>query len=74
MTVRPLSAALVELARSDLNEDPKRVRDDLQHIKDWLAKQQYLRARSGMKMCRLNIFFSVLKIPVLGQCFIKYLL
>ncbi|KAH9645179.1 hypothetical protein HF086_005724 [Spodoptera exigua] len=46
MSVRPLTPALEKKAREELNEDPKRLKDDLQHIKDWLAKQPHLKART----------------------------
>ncbi|KPI93908.1 Alpha-tocopherol transfer protein-like [Papilio xuthus] len=46
MSLRPLSAELAEKARLELNEDQSRVSDDIQHIKDWLAKQPHLRART----------------------------
>ncbi|XP_045535899.1 uncharacterized protein LOC106711727 [Papilio machaon] len=46
MSARSLSNALAEIAQRELNEDPKRVDDDLRHIKEWLAKQKHLRARS----------------------------
>ncbi|CAK1603321.1 unnamed protein product [Parnassius mnemosyne] len=46
MSIRSLPEELAEKARVELNEDPKRVKDDLQHIKDWLAKQPHLRART----------------------------
>ncbi|KAM3959038.1 uncharacterized protein ACR2FA_006879 [Aphomia sociella] len=46
MSVRPLSPELAEKARVELNEDPKRLKEDLQHIKDWLAKQPHIRART----------------------------
>lgn len=47
MSVRPLTPALEKMAREDLNEDPKRLKDDLQSIKEWLAKQPHLKARTG---------------------------
>lgn len=50
MSLRPLSIELAEKARSELNEDPSRMKDDLQHIKDWCAKQPHLRARTGKAM------------------------
>ncbi|XP_075992123.1 alpha-tocopherol transfer protein-like [Anticarsia gemmatalis] len=46
MSVRTLTPVLAEKARVELNEDPKRVPGDLQSIKDWLAKQPHLRART----------------------------
>lgn len=47
MSIRPLSPDLAEKARVELNEDPKRIACDLQHIKDWLAKQPHIYARTG---------------------------
>lgn len=49
MSVRPLIPALAEKARVELNEDPQRLQDDLQNIKDWIAKQPHLNARTGEK-------------------------
>ncbi|XP_013133477.1 PREDICTED: uncharacterized protein LOC106099464 [Papilio polytes] len=46
MSVRPLPDGLAMIAYTELNEDPKRVEDDLRHIKEWLSKQNHLRARS----------------------------
>ncbi|XP_060807666.1 uncharacterized protein LOC106142999 [Amyelois transitella] len=46
MSIRALSPELAEKARVELNEDPKKVKDDIQHLKDWLAKQPHLRART----------------------------
>lgn len=47
MKIRPLTPALAEKARVELNEDPNRLNDDLKHLKDWIAKQPHLRARTG---------------------------
>ncbi|KAJ8729543.1 hypothetical protein PYW08_001124 [Mythimna loreyi] len=46
MSVRALTPILAEKARKELNEDPKRLQADLQSIKDWLAKQPHLNART----------------------------
>ncbi|XP_023953658.2 alpha-tocopherol transfer protein-like [Bicyclus anynana] len=46
MTIRPLTPELAEKARVELNEDPNRIAKDVQHIKDWLAKQPHIRART----------------------------
>jgi hypothetical protein len=48
MEIRPLSADLEATARQELNEDPARWEQDLQHIREWLAKQPHLTARTGM--------------------------
>lgn len=47
MPVRPLCPELAEKAQAELNEVPTRIEEDLQHIKDWLAKQPHIRARTG---------------------------
>lgn len=47
VSVRPLTPALEEKARKELFEDPNRLPSDLQSIRDWLAKQPHLRARTG---------------------------
>ncbi|KAJ2953522.1 hypothetical protein O0L34_g1124 [Tuta absoluta] len=46
VSVRPLPADLAEKARLELNEDPARLAADLQHLKEWIAKQPHLRART----------------------------
>ena len=48
MDIRPLPADLEAIARQELNEDPARLEQDLKHIRDWLAKQPHLTARTGM--------------------------
>ncbi|CAG9784535.1 unnamed protein product [Diatraea saccharalis] len=46
MPVRPLPHELLEQARDELNEDHKRLEDGIQHLKEWISKQSYLRART----------------------------
>ncbi|XP_026324471.1 alpha-tocopherol transfer protein-like [Hyposmocoma kahamanoa] len=46
MTIRPLPSVLAERAKNELNEDPNRLKNDLQSLKDWIAKQPHLRART----------------------------
>ncbi|KAL4715121.1 hypothetical protein ACJJTC_012168 [Scirpophaga incertulas] len=46
MPVRPLPPELAEQARDELNEDPRRLEEGIQHLREWIAKQSYLRARS----------------------------
>lgn len=47
MSVRPLPPELADKARHELNEDPKRLEDGIQHLKEWISKQPHLRARTG---------------------------
>lgn len=53
MSVRELSPELAAKAQAELNEDPKRIKEDLQHLKDWLAKQPHLNARRGNVILKL---------------------
>jgi dienelactone hydrolase len=48
MEIRPLPADLEATARQELNEDPARLEQDLKHLRDWLAKQPHLTARTGI--------------------------
>lgn len=45
-SVRPLSPELAEKAQKELNEVPSRLPEDLQALKDWIAKQPHLKART----------------------------
>lgn len=44
--VRELSPELAERAKTDLGEDPARRQEDIEHIKAWLAKQNFLNANT----------------------------
>ncbi|CAK1549781.1 unnamed protein product [Leptosia nina] len=44
--IRELTPELAEIARKELNENPKRTPKDIQHLKEWVAKQPHLRART----------------------------
>ncbi|CAG9567044.1 unnamed protein product [Danaus chrysippus] len=46
MPLRQLCPELAEKAKLELNEDPKTIETDIQHIKDWLAKQPHLKVRT----------------------------
>lgn len=46
LNVRPLSAELATKAQKELNEVPSRLADDVQALRDWIAKQPHLRART----------------------------
>lgn len=48
MSIRPISKELQIKAEKELNEDPKRVADDIAYIKEWIKKQPYLKARTGL--------------------------
>ncbi|XP_022912225.1 retinol-binding protein pinta-like [Onthophagus taurus] len=45
MSVRPLCPELQAKAIAELNEDPKRIDDDIQALRDWLEKQRHLTPR-----------------------------
>lgn len=47
VTVRPLPPELLEKAKVELYEDPKKLQDNIQHLKDWIAEQPHLKARTG---------------------------
>lgn len=47
MVVRPLTSELQKVAEVELNEISDKTEEFLQHIKDWLAKQPYLKVRNG---------------------------
>ncbi|XP_026331063.1 retinol-binding protein pinta-like isoform X2 [Hyposmocoma kahamanoa] len=46
VAVRPLPPELVEKAKVELFEDPKKLEDSIQHLKEWIAKQPHLKART----------------------------
>lgn len=47
MAVRPLSKELQAKAIAELNENPERIPEDIEYIKEWLRKQPHLNARMG---------------------------
>lgn len=62
MTIRPLHSNLQKLANGDLNEVPKRTKEDIENIKTWVLQQSYLRARiddqwivSFLRGCKFSI-------------------
>lgn len=42
MTVRKLSPALQKRAQKEINEDPKRIPEDISALRDWLRMQPHL--------------------------------
>lgn len=47
IAVRPLPSELAEKAKIELFEDPKKLEDSIEHLKEWVAKQPHLKARTG---------------------------
>lgn len=47
MSIREISPELAKKAKDELFEDPKRTPQDIQAIKDWIAKQPHLNIRTG---------------------------
>lgn len=47
VSVRPLCPELEQKAKLELNETPKKLQEGIQHLKEWIAKQPHLRARTG---------------------------
>lgn len=47
MSIRALAPELAEKAREQFQEDPERLQDALQEIRNWLALQPHIHARTG---------------------------
>nr|XP_019550290.2 uncharacterized protein LOC109420412 [Aedes albopictus] len=45
VNVRPLSSSLTTKARDELNEKPERINEDLNVLRQWIAKSPHLRSR-----------------------------
>lgn len=45
VNLRPISAALHEKAKRELNEKPERIEEDLAALRQWLARTPHIRAR-----------------------------
>lgn len=54
-TIRKLSNELQKIAIDELNEVPSRIPEDLDAIKQWLAKESYLKSRTGGFLIRYLI-------------------
>ncbi|XP_026326271.1 alpha-tocopherol transfer protein-like isoform X2 [Hyposmocoma kahamanoa] len=75
MTVRPLPPVLAERAKNELNEDPNRLQNDLQSLKEWIAKQPHLRARtddqwllSFLRGCKFSLERTKEKLDLFYAC------
>ncbi|XP_068620794.1 uncharacterized protein [Battus philenor] len=44
--IRGLSPELADIAKTELNENPKQTPDDVKHLKEWIMKQPHLKART----------------------------
>ncbi|XP_063376791.1 alpha-tocopherol transfer protein-like [Cydia fagiglandana] len=44
--IRELPPTLAKIAKDELNENPKRTQEDVQHLKEWITKQPHLKART----------------------------
>lgn len=60
--IRPLSPALAEQARKELNENPKTLASDLEALKQWLAKQPHIIAKTDdqfltnfLRLCKYSL-------------------
>lgn len=51
MSIRPLSKEMQEKAKEVINEVPSRVPEDLNHLKEWIAKQPHLQYIKRGKYC-----------------------
>lgn len=58
MNIRPLSETLQKIAIEELNEDPERIGQDLQHLKDWIDKTPHLISRKGFLLLGIRLVLS----------------
>jgi hypothetical protein len=50
LKIREISPELLEHAKKELNEDPKRRADDVRALREWLKKQPHIRAEPDDQM------------------------
>lgn len=56
LSVRPLSAELAERAKTELNEKPEKIFEELEALRSWIAEQPHINARIGKNLnTRLSI-------------------
>lgn len=48
MYIRPLPPKLKEKAEKELNEDPKRLTEDLEHIQEWIDQTTSLKCQKRL--------------------------
>lgn len=54
LQVRPLSVALAEKAKSELNENPEKIAEELEALRSWLSEQPHINARQGIRHLTYN--------------------
>ena len=54
-------AELAKLAQEQVNEDPDRIADDIQMVKEWLEKQPHLQNICKGKYSKSEIFLALFK-------------
>lgn len=47
LSLRPLSAELAEKAKTELNENPERIFEELEALRSWLSEQPHINSRIG---------------------------
>lgn len=71
MGLRELSPELAKVAKDELGEDPGRTQADLQAIKDWLAKQRHINARTGALFFILFFLTAIAISSVMARSFYR---
>lgn len=56
INIRPLSAALAERARIELNEKPNEIEARINELREWILQQPHLKARTGESSIDYNVF------------------
>lgn len=54
--IRELPPDLAKIAADELNEKASHIQDDLTHLKEWIAKQPHLKARTGTNGLTIVLF------------------
>lgn len=48
LQIRELSSELANVAKTELNESPPKIGEDVEYLRGWLQKQPHIFGRSGM--------------------------